>query len=124
MDTMNTVVKIIGTVIVCVGFGYLLKPGLLRAVLAFFKKGVRLYLAAIVRFALAVVFLLAARECEMPWVITAFAVLFLISGLLIVALGLKRVKGILDWYLEQPILLLRILAVIAMAVGLIIVYAA
>ncbi len=124
MDTMNTVVKIIGTCFVCIGFGYLLRPEILRGIMAFFRKGVRLYLAAFVRFALAVVFLLAASKCEMPWVITAFAVLFLISGLLIVALGLKRVKGILDWYLEQPIFLLRILAVITMAVGLIIVYAA
>lgn len=121
---MLMAVKIIGTVIVCVGFGYLLRPELLRAVLAFFKKGVWLYLAAFVRFALAVVFLLAARECEMPWVITAFAVLFLISGILIFALGLKKVRGILDWYLEQPIFLLRVLAAIAMAVGLLIVYAA
>jgi len=121
---MVMAVKIIGTVIVCVGFGYLLRPGLLRAVLTFFKKGLWLYLAALVRFALAIVFLLAARECEMPWVETFFAILFLISGILIFALGLRKVKGILDWYLEQPIFLLRILAVIAMAVGLIIVYAA
>lgn len=121
---MDTVIRIIGTVIVCIGFAYLLKPKALKAVMAFFRKGVRLYFAALLRFALAVVFLLAARECEITLVIIAFAALFLISGLLIIGLGLEKVKGILGWYLEQPPFLLRIVAVIAMAVGLIIVYAA
>jgi uncharacterized protein YjeT (DUF2065 family) len=121
---MNTIIKIIGTVIVCMGLVYLIKPGIIRALIGFFSKGIRLYFAALVRFALAVVFLMAAKECKIPWVIVTFGLIFLLSGLLIFMLGLDRAKGVLKWYIQQPSFILRILATVVLIVGLIIVYAA
>ena len=121
---MNTVIRIIGTVIVCLGLAYLIKPGIIRALISFFSKGFRLFFAALVRFALAIVFLMGAKECKIPPVIVTFGLIFLLSGLLIFFLGLDRARGILKWYLEQPNFILRILAIVVLAVGLIIVYAA
>jgi uncharacterized protein YjeT (DUF2065 family) len=90
----------------------------------FFKQGKRLYFAGLIRFALAIIFLLGARECDITWVIAAFGILFIISGLLIFTLGLEKLRAILDWYQKQPLLLLRVLALIALAVGAVIIYAA
>ena len=53
---METVIKIIGTVIVCVGLVYLIKPEIFRVIMGFFAKGNRLYIAAVIRFSLAIVF--------------------------------------------------------------------
>ena len=87
---METVIKIIGTVIVCIGLVYLIKPEILRATIGFFAKGSRLYLAAMVRFALAIVFIIGARHCGIKWVIVLFGLIFLLSGLLIFMLGLRK----------------------------------
>ena len=121
---MSTVIKVIGTVIVCIGLVYLVKPAVLKATMRFFSKGSRMYLAALVRFALAIVFFMGARHCGIRWIIVMFGLIFLLSGLLIFMLGLNKAKDIIRWYLEQPLVLLRIVAVIVLAVGLIIVYAA
>ncbi|MHC4260655.1 MAG: hypothetical protein ACYSTF_09650 [Planctomycetota bacterium] len=122
---MDKVVLCLGIVILLLGIVYLIRPDVIRWLLGFFKQGSRLYLVALVRFALAVVFLLGARECGSTWwVILIFGVLFLISGLLIVGLGLKRVKSILDWWEKQSSVLLRILALVSIAVGGVIVYSA
>jgi hypothetical protein len=81
-------------------------------------------LAALVRFALAVVFLLAARECDMPYVIGGFGVLFLLAGLAIFALGPKRITPIIEWFLKQPVLVVRTVAVLIVVIGAVIIYAA
>jgi uncharacterized protein YjeT (DUF2065 family) len=122
---MDKVILCLGIVILLLGIVYLIRPDVIRWLLGFFKQGKRLYVIALVRFALAVVFLLGARECGSTWwVILIFGVLFLISGLLIVGLGPKKVKSMLDWWEKQSSVLLRILALVTIAVGGVIVYSA
>jgi len=121
---MDIVIKIIGIVFVLIAIVYLLKPDLMKLMMGFFKKGKRLYWAAVIRFALAVVFLLAAWQCNIKWVIAAFGVLFIISGLLIFILGLEKIKEMLQWYENKPLLLLRIISLILLAMGVIIICSA
>jgi uncharacterized protein YjeT (DUF2065 family) len=121
---MEIVVKIIGILIVFIGIVYLLKPGVLKKLMEFMKKGKRIYLAAVLRFALAIIFLLGASECYKQWVIAVFGILFLISGLLIFILGPEKIRQILEWYQKQPSLIFRVIAVIVLACGAVIVYSA
>jgi uncharacterized protein YjeT (DUF2065 family) len=96
----------------------------MKRLMEFFKQGRRMYFAALLRLAFAIVFLLAARQCRFFWVIFAFGVLFIISGLLIFILGLERVKSYISWWQRQPLVLLRIMALIGFAIGAIIIYSA
>jgi len=121
---MDIVVKIIGIVIIIAAIVYLLKPGVAKRLLEFFKQGKRMYFAGLIRLALAVVFLLSATQCSKPKVIAAFGILFLISGLLVFTLGLEKLKSIIDWWQEQSVLLLRVIAVITLAIGAVIIYSA
>jgi len=121
---MDIIIKALGIVFIGMGIVYILKPEILKNLMLFFKKGRRLYFSGLLRFALAVIFLLGARECDITWLITAFGVIFLLSGLLVFTLGLEKLKTIIDWYQTQPILLLRVIALIALVVGAVVVYAA
>jgi uncharacterized protein YjeT (DUF2065 family) len=121
---MNLVIKIIGIVFVFITILYFLKPDIMKRLMEFFKQGRRIYFAALLRLVLAVVFLLAARQCSRFWVIFAFGVLFIISGLLIFILGLEKVKSYISWWQKQPLVLLRVMAVVGLAIGAIIIYSA
>lgn len=121
---METVIAIIGIIILLIGVVYLIKPELLKQIMEFFKKGNRLYLGGVLRFALAVVFLLGARECGLPWVIVIFAILFLIGGVLVFVLGPNKIRPILDWWQKQSLWLIRLVALIVTAVGAVIIYSA
>ncbi|MHC4534648.1 MAG: hypothetical protein ACYS6K_11905 [Planctomycetota bacterium] len=90
----------------------------------FIKKGKRVYFAAVIRFILAIIFLLGASECYQQWIIAAFGVIFLVSGLLIIILGPEKIRQILEWYQDQPILIFRVIAAIVLACGAVIVYSA
>ncbi len=121
---MEIIVKIAGILIVLIGIVFLLKPGVMKRLMEFIKKGKRVYFAAVIRFALAIIFLLGAGECYQKWIIAAFGILFLISGLLILILGPEKIRNILEWYQKQPVLIFRVIAVIALACGAVIVYSA
>jgi uncharacterized protein YjeT (DUF2065 family) len=121
---MAVVIKIIGMFFVLVAVGYLLKPGIMKWLIEFFSRGNRVYFAALTRFALAVVFLLAARECRQFRVIFAFGLLFIISGLLIIVLGPRKLRPVFEWWLRQSLLLYRVLAVITLAIGVVIILSA
>jgi hypothetical protein len=121
---MDTIVKIVGIVIVFLAVLSLLKPDIMKRLLKFFKQGKRVYFAGLVRLILAVVFLLAARECDITWVIVVFGILFLISGLSIFMIGTEKLKPVLDWFQNKSALFLRVMAVIILAFGAIIIYSA
>lgn len=121
---MNIVVRSLGIVVVLIGIVYLLKPTFLRPIIEFFAKGRRMYLVGLVRLTVAVVFLISARECKHFWMIFAFGILFLISGLLIFILGADKVKSVIEWYQKQSIWVFRIFGLIALAFGSVIIFSA
>lgn len=121
---MDFIVKIIGIVIVALAIAYLLKPEIMEYLMEFFKEGKRIYLAGLIRFVLAIVLLVAARECDITPVIVFFGILFLISGLLTFIIGLERAKSIIEWYQKQPVFVLRLLALITFVIGVAIIYSA
>lgn len=121
---MNIIIRIIGIVIVFITIVYLAKPDIMKRLMEFFKQGRRMYLAALLRFVLAIVFLLGANECNLPWVIIALGILFIVSGLLILILGLEKIRTILEWYQEQSAMVLRLVAAITLAIGAIVIYSA
>ena len=118
------VIKGFGTLFVLIGLAYLLWPDIIKKLMGFFKKGKRIYIAGLVRFALAVIFLLAATQCRKPRVVGAFGILFLLSGLLIFMLGPERIRQIFDWYEKQPSLVFRIIAAVVIVVGAVIIFSA
>jgi hypothetical protein len=121
---MDLVIKIIGIVIIAMAVVYILKPGVMSRIMNFFKKGNRLYVAAPIRLGLAVVFLVGARECKLPWIIFAFGILLLLSGILVLVLGPKKLIPIIDWGQKQSAVVLRAMALIVLALGIVIIISA
>lgn len=119
---MSIVIKAIGIIFVCLAVVVVLKPDIIKSVMEFFKKGSRIYLAGLLRLALAILFLLAARECKNFWVILILGILFLISGLLVFVLGPARIRPIIDWFQKQSLVLLRMVALIPLVFGVIIIF--
>ncbi len=121
---MDIAIKSLGILIALMGIAYLLRPEIIKRLMNFFKKGRRIYLSGLLRFALAIVFFLGARECRSFWVIFASGMIFLAGGILIFTIGPERIRRILDWYQEQPIFIFRIIALIVLVFGAIIIYSA
>ena len=118
------VIKSLGIIFAVIGIVYLLRPDFLKWMMEFFKKGSRIYIGGVLRFVMAVIFLVGARECRYFWVIFTFGILFLIGGLLIFMLGPEKIRRIFDWYQQQSTLVFRAIALIVLIVGAVIIYSA
>ena len=114
---MHFVIKSLGVFFDLIGIAYLLWPGLLKHLMNFFKQGSRIYLPALVRLILAAIFFYGARECRRPWLIYTSGAIFLADGLLIFALGPRKIRWIFDWYEDQPTLIFRIIALVVIIFG-------
>jgi len=121
---MKDLIRLIGVLCIAAGIVYMLRPDIPKRLMAFVGKGKRIYLAGILRFALAVVFLVGAENCKYKWVIVAFGIGSLISGLLVFVLGPKRLNAMLAWFAKQPDMIIRTLALIALAIGAVICWCA
>jgi len=121
---MVVIVQIIGVVFMLIGILLLIKPKALNPLMQFIKKGKRIYLAAIIRITLAVIFLLAAGDCLVKEVIAVFGILFLLSGLMIFMLGPQKLRRIIELIQKRSPLFLRVLAAVVLAIGVAIAYSA
>ena len=118
------VIKSLGILFALMGIAYLLRPDIIKKLMIFFKKGNRIYFAGMVRFALAIVFFVGARECRYFWIIFACGIIFLLSGLLIFMLGPEKIRRMFNWYQNQPNLFFRVIAVIVLIFGAIVILSA
>lgn len=117
---MDIPIRIVGLVITLMGMTYMIRPDLIKRLMKFFKHGRRIYLPGLLRLGLAVVFFVGARECRYFPVIFGAGAVFLAGGLLIFVLGPMRIRWILDWYEEQPLLIFRVIASIVWGFGAVI----
>jgi len=121
---MVTLVKAIGVVITGLGIIYLIYPQIIKSLIRFFSTGYNIYIPAAVRLVFGIIMLLAAGKTSHPKIITVLGVLFLLGAILIVALGPKRIKPVLAWYLARQVFILRIIAIFIILFGILVIYAA
>jgi len=119
---MQMLIRIIGILIILVGVVFLLRAELFREVLNFFKGGKRVYIAGVLRMVLAVLFLVGATQCRIPKGIIVIGVLVLLSSFMIFTLKLDKLKAMIEWWQKRSSIILRIIALIAVAFGALIVY--
>ncbi|UCH12304.1 MAG: hypothetical protein JSW18_05680 [Candidatus Omnitrophota bacterium] len=121
---MVILVRLFGIVIVVMGIIFLLNPKALKQYIAFWRQQKRLYVGGILSLLFAVIFLLGASQCRLAWVIVIFGIWALIKGVLLFTLGQKRLNAYLDWWLGRPISIVRLLGIVALALGILIIYSA
>lgn len=122
--TAKDLIRLIGVICVTAGIIYNIRPDIPRRLMAFLAKGRRIYLAGVLRFVMAVAFLVGAGDCRHKWVIVVFGIGFLISGLLAFTLGPKKLGPMLAWFTKQPDTIIRIFGAMALAIGTVICWCA
>ena len=121
---MVILVKLLGIVLVVFGVVYLLNPNIMKQYIAFWKKGKRLYAGAAASLLIGIILLLAASQCAVSWFVTAFGILALIKGIVLFVLKPEKVMPMMEWWLQKPVAFLRGHAIIAIVIGVLLIYAA
>ena len=121
---MEGIVKLIGIIMTVAGVVCFIKPNLTKTLVDFFTKEKWIYAGAILAFIIGIILLRAASECAISWIVTLFGILALAKGIIVLVLGKQKIKSILESFTKNPSNTLRGWALLKIALGVSLIYAA
>ncbi|MFH1621913.1 MAG: hypothetical protein ABIA97_02190 [Candidatus Omnitrophota bacterium] len=119
---MEGIVKLFGIVMVVAGVVYFLKPNLMKKMVDAFLKDKWIYVGMILSFLIGIIFLRAASQCAIPWLVVIFGLLAVVKGAAILIMGKQKIKSLLDSFIKKPVKTLRSFALVEIALGVILIY--
>jgi uncharacterized protein YjeT (DUF2065 family) len=119
---MLILARILGFVVVMMGLVISVNPKAFTAMLNFWAKGNRIYLAGALRLAFGAIFLSISAACRLPGVVTALGVLMIIGGFAVFIIGPLRIQTVFAWWQKRPSAILRLMGAVAVLIGLAIIY--
>lgn len=120
---MANIVWIIGALTAVWGVSAVIMPGWMKACIEFIFKKRLAYLAVAMKIIGGVVFLVFARECNIPWFILTIGLLTAGGSILFCLLPFTKIQAYLQWWLNRPLWLYRLWGVLAAAFGGLLMYA-
>ncbi|MFH1479272.1 MAG: hypothetical protein ABIG92_05825 [Candidatus Omnitrophota bacterium] len=110
--------RLIALVITGMGIALLAKPELLKKIISFVGEGKMVYKCAAIRIAAGTILLMASTKSKIPIIVVVIGIMALLKGVLAFVVGPEKVKSILKWCEGKPQSFVRIMAVIAVLIGL------
>ena len=118
---LTDLASLIGLLMAIAGCVCFLCPNNLRRITASCQKAKRLYTAGIIRTICGIIFILASSASKSVMIVRTAGALILLNGMLIFALGPRRIKPAVDWIRKKPDIFLRLFSLIFMAVGILLI---
>lgn len=115
--------KAIGVLIFALGCVFIVYPAWGKKVAAFWKKGKTVYVGGVIRLVIGVILLIAAAGAKQSITAAILGVVFLASGVLIFAMSLEQTKRLIEFWENQPDLILRLMCIVTIAFGALIFFA-
>jgi small-conductance mechanosensitive channel len=120
---MIILVKLIGIFMVCIGVANILNPNLMKKMISFWRQGKRIYAGGLLRLLFGGIFLLSYSRARIPGVIGVLGIFIFLAGIAIFILGLEKIKAVLGWWDKKPDFILRLIATLILAIGVLVIYA-
>lgn len=120
---MHNIVWLLGILISAVGAGFVFKPTLMKRMISFFMKGKLLYIPCVMKVILGLIFIAFCGYCNRSLVILVIGVITAAGGAVGMIVPLNKLKAYCQWWINRPTVMFRIWAVIAILLGILIMYA-
>ena len=109
---------------VVMGVIFLINPKTFKQYISFWKKEKRLKIGGIVAILFGSIFLMAASQCRIAGIITVLGLWSIIKGIFLLILNQKKLFTCFDWWLNKPMSTIRFLGLIALFLGVLLIYSA
>ncbi len=120
---MAIIVSVLGVLIAAIGLLGVAKPKSLIDLAAYWRNPTRFWVAVLFRLILGVVLLFAAPTCRLPMLVRVVGILAIVAAVGILALGPTRLDAFIRWWLVRSPAFIRSWALIAVAFGVLLIYA-
>ena len=117
---MLILAKLVGLLVAVLGLAIFALPQFLQKVFDFLKEGKRIYWAGVGRSLVGLILLIGAPQSVLPVATVSVGVMFLLSGIIVFACDLEKLKSFLTHYSELPVLVIRLLGLVTACFGILI----
>jgi hypothetical protein len=114
---MRQLATVVGVLIVLVGLVGVIVPNEITAIGHYVVTRNGLYIVAVLRICIGIVFILAAPASRMPRTVRIIGGIVLIAGIITPLFGVDRSRAVLDWWISQSSIFMRLAGVMAIAAG-------
>jgi hypothetical protein len=114
---------LVGVLLITQGLLGIVAPDAFVGVVRFFQTSSMIYVAAVLRVAIGIVLLCAVTESRLPIFLRVFGILIVIGGVLTPFVGVQFAHTIIALWTSRGPGLVRLFAVVSLALGLLTVYA-
>ena len=114
---MAKVILIVGVLIILEGITILVKPGWYRNAVKVFMSEKIVYLGPVIKILFGGLFLVSALSCRIPWIIIVLGVLALLAGITGLLMPKAKIISFIEWWTKRTDLVMRIIAIVAIALG-------
>ena len=91
---MRTIIFILGLAILVWGIVFLIKPDISKRMIRFWAFSRLILFGAIIKLAVGILFLVAATQCNVPWLIVVFGLIACLQGIAFLAMQQKKRKDL------------------------------
>ena len=120
---MVHIVWLVGALTAVWAIAVMFKPIWLRQSIILFNKGKIVYMVAGIKTIIGIIFLIMARDCNLPKVIITLGILMTIGPLLFCLLPFAKIRAFMNWWIAQPFWMYRVWAAAAVLFGGFVMYA-
>jgi uncharacterized protein YjeT (DUF2065 family) len=121
---MVALVKLTGIAMVVMGVIYFVKPGVMKKYMRYWMEEKKLYMGAVLNLVIGLIFLIAASNCLWPAFVRLIGVISLIKGIMIFYPGPKKIIPMMEALSNKRNKTLRGFAVLALIIGILVIYSA
>ena len=121
---MVLLVKLMGIFIVVMGANFMAKPDTMKKWMDFWMQEKRVYAGAAVSLVIGVLFLMGASQCRIGWIVTVMGVMSLVKGIMLIVGGKEKMAKWANVIMGKPAKIRRRFAILALAIGVLLIYAA
>ena len=120
---MLIIIKLLAVFYVIFGVLSLIKPEFLKKYTNYWREGKKLYIGGMIALPFVVIMLAVASQCQWPIFVYAMGILGSVKVIAIFVLGPKKFMPMLDWWDTRPDSTLRLISLVAIAIGILLFYA-
>ncbi|MFH1360375.1 MAG: hypothetical protein ABIJ41_04980 [Candidatus Omnitrophota bacterium] len=117
---MIVLVKLLGGLVIVVGLTIFASPAFTKKIFAFVQHGKNIYYAGVARCVLGIILFICASRSSVPLAAIALGLMFVMSGIVVFAADLRKLKALIASYSEMPALVIRLLGLMAASFGMLV----
>ena len=121
---MVLLVRLFGILVVFIGIIFMGKKNAFKNYISFWNNEKRLKAGGILALLFGILFLVAAPQCRIVWLIVVLGIWSIIKGILLIVINPKKIFDYLDWWSKKPVSVMRYFSIVAIAFGILLIYSA